>query len=76
MENGLLKETIVVNRGDVLPISDTFIFEDGRMLKGVTQYVIKDIVDDNIFINIYYAYESSIKLEFENDYKRLKENIE
>lgn len=72
-----LKETITVEKGYCIDATlDSFTFADGRILKGVKNYVIRDIKDDMLIIDIYYEYESSVDAEFELQYKEIRVTIE
>ncbi|MBP5470061.1 MAG: hypothetical protein J6Z11_12545 [Candidatus Riflebacteria bacterium] len=73
----MLKETITVEKGYCIDATlDSFTFADGRMLKGVKNYVIRDIKDNMLIIDVYYEYESSVTAEFELQYKKIKAVME
>ena len=73
----MLKETITVEKGYCIDATlDSFTFADGRMLKGVKNYVIRDIKDNMLIIDVYYEYESSVTAEVELQYKKIKAVME
>ena len=73
----MLKETIIVEKGYCIAATlDSFTFADGRILKDVKNYVIRDIKDNMFIVDIYYEYESSVAAEFELQYKKIKAVME